>query len=231
MPDCSRIKEVEKRYAEAETALKAYERITLTNLAPAINQLRYAGNHLLRASSETDDAEQEKHILAAEWHSRRALYDAREATVIFLLDEFREFRDSLFTEDELKSAMPNWPQLSSAINDGRRILESAGMAKHFNEDVLSTIESLLDVRDNIAAAMPKLAMLREKREVDKRQAEQDAADEIRKQEEAKAKARERKSDRIAVLGILLSVASILLAIVALGPIRRFILRVSGIDLG
>jgi hypothetical protein len=105
------------------------------------------------------------------------------------------------------------------------------MAKHFNEDVLSTIESLLDVRDNIAAAMPKLAMLREKREVDKRQAEQDAADEIRKQEEAKAKARERKSDRIAVLGILLSVASILLAIVALGPIRRFILRVSGIDLG
>ena len=53
MPDCPQIKEVEKRYAEAETALKSYERITLTNLAPAINQLRYAGYHLLRASSET----------------------------------------------------------------------------------------------------------------------------------------------------------------------------------
>ena len=63
MPDCPRINEVKKRYAEAETALKAYERITLTNLAPAINQLRYAGNHLLRASSEADDAERERHIL------------------------------------------------------------------------------------------------------------------------------------------------------------------------
>ena len=85
MPDC--INEVRSCYAKAENELKRYERITLTNLAPAINQLRYAGHHLLKATNEKDERLRDLNVMAAKRHSERALCDVREATVMFLLDE------------------------------------------------------------------------------------------------------------------------------------------------
>ena len=228
MPEC--IDEVRSWYDKAEGELKRYERITLTNLAPAINQLRYAGHHLLKAADEKDEQLRDLNVLAAKRHSERALWDIREATVVFLLDEFDRFRDEFFTEDELSAAMPDWQEFLQKISDGRASLERAGVAKHFGDDVLSTIDGLLDVRDKMQLAMPKLSAMREKREIELRKAQQRAADEEHKERMAKEKAKEKKSDRIAVLGILLSIASILLAIVALGPIRRLIFNLTGINL-
>ena len=43
-------RKIKTLYDEAECALKLYERITLTNLAPALNELRYAGHHVLLRS-------------------------------------------------------------------------------------------------------------------------------------------------------------------------------------
>ena len=228
MPDC--INEVRSCYAKAESELKRYERITLTNLAPAINQLRYAGHHLLRASDEKDERLRDLNAMAAKRHAERALCDVREATVVFLLDEFDKFRDELFTEDELSAAMPDWQMSLQKISDGRAALERAGIAKHFGEDILSIIDGLLDVRDKMMLSMPKLSALREKREIELREAQQKAADEDRKEQLARDMAREKKGDRIAVLGILLSIASILLAIATLGPIKRAICNLTGISL-
>ena len=79
-------------------------------------------------------------------------------------------------------------------------------------------------------SMPKLSALREKREIELREAQQRAADEVREEQLARDMAREKKGDRIAVLGILLSIASILLAIATLGPIKRAICNLTGISL-
>ena len=231
MPNCAELDAVRALYDEAEAALKSYERITLTNLAPAINQLRYAGHHLLAATEGSDLSRCGRHIMAAKRHCERALYDVREATVVFLLDEFRAFRENLFTEAELSVALPNWQSLLQKITKGRRLLEQAGVAKHFSADSLDVITELLDVRDMIQLAIPKLASMREKRELDKAVTMQKAEDELHKEQEARELAKEKNSDRIAVLGILLSIASILLAIVALGPIRRLIFHITGINLG
>ena len=228
MHDC--LDEVRSCYAKAESELKRYERITLTNLAPAINQLRYAGHHLLKATDENDERLRDLHVMAAKRHSERALCDVREATVVFLLDEFDKFRDEFFTEDELSAAMPDWQMSLQKMSEGRAALERAGIAKHFGEDILSTIDGLLDVRDKMMLSMPRLSALREKREIEFRNAQQMAADENRKEQLARDMAREKKSDRIAVLGILLSIASILLTIAALGPIKRAILNLTGINL-
>lgn len=46
LPRSSKIKVL---FDEAEDALKRYERINLSNLVPAVNELRYAGHHLLWA--------------------------------------------------------------------------------------------------------------------------------------------------------------------------------------
>ena len=40
---------IKQLFDEAEDALKKYERISLTSLAPALNELRYAGHHLIAA--------------------------------------------------------------------------------------------------------------------------------------------------------------------------------------
>ena len=42
----------------------------------AINELRYAGHHVLEASQADDEAEVEDHIASARNHCRRAVNDA-----------------------------------------------------------------------------------------------------------------------------------------------------------
>ena len=66
-------------YEEAEAALKRYERISLSNLAPALNELRYAGHHLLEASGASDEEEAARHLTRAKAHCERAKFDAKSA--------------------------------------------------------------------------------------------------------------------------------------------------------
>ena len=124
----------------------------------------------------------------------------------------------------------------------RRTLRSDADAEECENDLLLAVWNSVPPQkpQNFAAYVAAIARrlsagkvrtaLREKREIELREAQQRAADEERKERIAKDKAKEKKSDRIAVLGILLSIASILLAIVALGPIRRLIFKLTGINL-
>ena len=77
---------IRKLYEEAEEALKRYERISLANLAPALNELRYAGHHLLEADDAGTETDKLQHLTRAKAHCERARYDAKEATIISLLE-------------------------------------------------------------------------------------------------------------------------------------------------
>ena len=46
------VEEVRSLYSKAEAAIKLYERIGLDNLTIPLNELRYAGQHILRAETE-----------------------------------------------------------------------------------------------------------------------------------------------------------------------------------
>ncbi len=46
-----RIIEIKKLFADAESAIKLYERIGLDNVVAAVNELRYAGEHILAAET------------------------------------------------------------------------------------------------------------------------------------------------------------------------------------
>ena len=74
---------IRKLYEEAEEALKRYERISLANLAPALNELRYAGHHLLEADGAGNEADKSQQLTRAKAHCERARYDAKEATMVF----------------------------------------------------------------------------------------------------------------------------------------------------
>lgn len=81
---------VESAFADAELAIKKAEFIFVNDdtadidglLFPPVNELRYAGKHLSEAACGNNP---EENYAKAEHHCKRALYDALDASLLFLL--------------------------------------------------------------------------------------------------------------------------------------------------
>ena len=72
----SLIEEIQTLYLSAENKIKHLEVVSREMCVPSINELRYAGNHLLKAlTSYSNDAKNE-HLSKAKSHCKRAIYDA-----------------------------------------------------------------------------------------------------------------------------------------------------------
>ena len=148
LPLLSKIKSL---YDEAESSLKLYERITLTNLAPALNELRYAGHHLLAAENATNDEDRNSHAERAIGHCERARYDAKEATIISLLECIADLRLLGVSADEMRVFIPDWDELIDEASKARSLLEHSGNVKETvnNKALDEAISKLMDFRDRI----------------------------------------------------------------------------------
>jgi hypothetical protein len=91
-------------FEQAEAKIKNVEQATSEGvLIPSINQLRYAGHHIVQSLLSNDtkalQAEQAKAIN----HVKRAIYDIDEALLIYYIDsavDFKEkYNDSGFTTE------------------------------------------------------------------------------------------------------------------------------------
>ena len=100
--------DLQKRFAEAESFIKEVELCGLELPFPAINELRYAGHHLLKALVISDQNEFPKELGEVEDHCHRAMYEASEAGgmyLIRLLKQFdRDYKDVVVT-DTIPSAL------------------------------------------------------------------------------------------------------------------------------
>ena len=105
-----RLAEIRKIYSDAEYAIKRYERIALEDQVAAINELRYAGHHVLEASQTEDESEIEDHIASARNHCRRAVNDAKDAAIVSQLEFFAQFGDCRFAGTELEKVLPDWKE-------------------------------------------------------------------------------------------------------------------------
>ena len=155
------LSEVRELYDEAEKALKKYERIGLDNLVSSINELRYAGHHVLVVETTKDGERKEEHLFKAARHCKRAIYDAKEATIIHLLEVVASFREYGVSEAEISSIVPDWPKFMKAVIEAQRILETAGHAKDADPELLdSAIETLLSARETLLAAESRILTVR-----------------------------------------------------------------------
>lgn len=208
---------IKNLYEEAENALKRYERISLSNLAPALNELRYAGHHLLEADSAFDEADRDKHLIRAKAHCERAKFDAKEATIISLLECIADLRTMGISADEMRQFIPEWDTLIDNASAARALLERAGSSKDTRDDteVESAIECLMTFRDRILAAESGVVSLRNRREEENRRIEEyNLAEKARAEEDANI-ARERKDDRRFVTSTILSIAGVVLGVFGL----------------
>jgi hypothetical protein len=88
------IKEIVQLFDEAESRVKEVELLAHELSIPSVNQLRYVGYHLARSLNEEDNStEFDLQIGKAKGHCQRAIYDAHEAGIIFMLERVKQFRE------------------------------------------------------------------------------------------------------------------------------------------
>jgi len=208
-----RIEDIRDRFSEAEIALKKYERIGLSTLSSVLNELRYAGQHILAADATAVEEEISEHLYKAERHCARAKFDAKESTVLALLKWMAHYRSLGLTAEELCEFVPDWKTLLATAEKSRSLLEQCGHAKDIDEESLDVaIADLISAREKMIAAEPDILSAREKKFAKIGEEKQAAADESRAAEIRVAECRRILEDRrywrsmsIAWLGIVIGI--------------------------
>lgn len=89
----NRFEEVQSLYALAKEQISQIEAMGDGLSVPAMNELRYVGEHILRASTAENDEEKEEELRKAEVHCWRAISDGAELGSIIALEKLNEFQN------------------------------------------------------------------------------------------------------------------------------------------
>ncbi len=124
MYDRETLREISSLYQEAERAIKYVEDFDGVLTVPAVNQLRYAGNHLNRYLAEVDPDE----LRDALKHVKRATYDAYEATIVYQLLEYDKFRND-YRLISISKVVPDYVQIQEKIETSRLFVRENDQSK------------------------------------------------------------------------------------------------------
>ncbi len=89
----NRFEEVQSLYDLAKQQINQLEIMGEGLSIPAINELRYAGEHILKASTADTDEIKKDQLLRAEKHCWRAIHDGVELGSIIALKKLKEFQE------------------------------------------------------------------------------------------------------------------------------------------
>ena len=126
------LRQVRELYAHAERLLKEVERLTGEVTIPSINELRYAGFHILQALDETGTVSDEDHVFRAKDHCERAIYDVAEAGLIFVVDTINRFQWE-YRGIAIIDVVRNIPQVRDRVEEASTLLEDGR-----SDDLLDT---------------------------------------------------------------------------------------------
>lgn len=90
------VKELVKLFDAAEDKVKEVELLDHDISIPSINELRYVGYHLARLFCEEQPEKIDEQINKAKQHCQRAIYDAHEIGIIYMLENIKEFKERYF---------------------------------------------------------------------------------------------------------------------------------------
>lgn len=202
-------------FHKAEEVLKRYERLTLKPLLPAINQLRYAGEHL-SLSIRLDGNFRIEALRKAKSHCDRAYYDAIECVIVEILEAFHRLRNGGYTVSELLEAWPKYEEVKPVLLEGQSRLESLGalksLSKESREELQIFLDRLIGVYFELCANIDKIDEMR-KRAYEAR--ESDKAKELDQIAHVNAQREDRRywsNMAVSVVGVLLSLLGIVLTL-------------------
>jgi hypothetical protein len=147
----SELKEIQTLYATAEQSLKTAESISVAGALPqsVINELRYAGQHLLSALNSADNKFVEEKIIDTKEHCRRAIFDAKEISLIFLLKKIEAFQKE-YSGEPISDVIHDYYERMSKVQDIQELLrnlkrEDYLVTNGYLNDVDQSINYLIDV--------------------------------------------------------------------------------------
>lgn len=142
--------EVVQLYCDAEKRLKKVEHLTSDLAIPAINQLRYAGRHLVRILGNCAQDSQ-KELEQAENHCKRASFDACESGLIYCLENFKALQQD-FNKTPIGPHFPDYIKAREIFNDAREFIDIT--PESTREDFYKAIDGHLDKLIEIDKKLP-----------------------------------------------------------------------------
>ena len=100
-------KKISDLYNTAEKFIKEVEVCQSELPIPAINELRYAGHHLLKGLLDSNEEAALKSLADAEDHCNRARYEASEAGIGYLLDALKAFQTD-YKDVPIQQTIPSY---------------------------------------------------------------------------------------------------------------------------
>lgn len=113
----------------AETKLKETEQLCGDLAIPSVNELRYAGYHITKAMCESDDTKHDEELRRAERHCKRAIYDANEVGIEYLLRKIADFKDTYSGSSKVTEVIQNY---SSCLADAQEAADLISKARKNN---------------------------------------------------------------------------------------------------
>jgi hypothetical protein len=142
------LQEICALFTEAERAIKEVEDTGGELIVPAVNQLRYTGNHLIRYLSDPAVEESGNELADAIKHCKRATYDAYEAAILNQLMEFKKFKDD-YRKTQITTIIPDFPTIAKATEMARQFARNNNQSKTRGEQYHSAKDHLHIIVENI----------------------------------------------------------------------------------
>lgn len=155
--DFQRLGELSDLFAKAEQVIKRIEHVDGELIVPAVNQLRYCGNHLTRYLADPSKTEE---LDDAGKHCRRATYDAYEASIIYYILSFNKFKDDYSTV-VVSEVIPDYSEICRSVNEARSFISNMqGKARGIHyADCEQHLNIISDHIDRLNAARDELNKL------------------------------------------------------------------------
>lgn len=117
-------KELKELFKQAEAAIQLIEPRWEGLAIASVNQLRFAGFHLASACVEDTPDKATDHFVRSRRHCLRAIYDAFDGGIIFMLTEIARFQKDYRALD-IASLVPNYAKIRHAARDAKELLNTA----------------------------------------------------------------------------------------------------------
>jgi hypothetical protein len=171
------LKTLHELFSKAESICKKVETgLGEGVIIPAINQLRYAGQHLVEACVLNEPSGQAAEITKAQGHCKRAIYDASEASVLITKKQFENYREE-FKEIVIGDVVKDYSLHLVAHGNLKKVIgeKRAGVSKeeHY-ENIYALSQKMVIALDDMEAHEEELKKVRLKHRKEERANEQEA---------------------------------------------------------
>ena len=144
--------------------MKIAESISDAVTIPAINELRYAGFHILNAVTEKNVDTASKHMFKAQDHCERAVYDAAAAGLVGITDTINRFQTQ-YRDIAIGDVVNNIAEIRARVDKAETLLAD-GESSVDSLDVEKVVDLLCNLKQdarNLDFHAPDLAVkLRER---------------------------------------------------------------------